>query len=420
MDDGPPSKRLRPADGGVGPASDTGPDSDEESRRSSDASDTESSAESGSEAGSDASDEEEEEEEYCSDSEDEEDEVEARRKAARPLAKSGWRSRPDSANWKRDRTDCMDANDVVAASHRRWFPHELTFTSGFRVDGDLPVGGIKPGTWIYAYPDVVHGVLSGLHNFSSLSNPTSVPQLEECLVFSKPAKASRMVQSMRLLEHVGPGRANLLVHAPSTILEEVEHRRRHFSAEVHVSEVKCSRMESGNGPMHSDGAGAADLTNCKMVTKLRRGGTLFTQGVDGKWRFVQITAEGYVLLSTTAGARLHGAAHLKLVKKEDDGRHVFRAATEDKEVVSTILNLGAPLRGAHQESFIDAAQRFARGEACPPPQLCEDRLAEKAAAWEGRVKAQREAAVVAAAAAAVEAKEKEERAVERASKKVPL
>jgi len=414
LDDGPPSKRLRPSAPGVGPASDTGPDSDEESRRSSDASDTESSAESGSEAGSDASDEEEEEEEYCSDSEDEEDEVEARRKAARPLAKSGWRSRPDSANWKRDRTDCMDANDVVAASHRRWFPHELTFTSGFRVDGDLPVGGIKPGTWIYAYPDVVHGVLSGLHNFSSLSNPTSVPQLEECLVFSKPAKASRMVQSMRLLEHVGPGRA-LLVHAPSTILEEVEHRRRHFSAEVHVSEVKCSRMESGNGPMHSDGAGAADLTNCKMVAKLRRGGTLFTQGVDGKWRFVQITSLQYVLLSTTAGVRLHCAARLEFVETVD-GITTFRAVKGD--VLSLIINLG-PLSTDHQGSFIEAAESFACGEGCTPPERCGVKLAEKDAAWPEIMKAQREAAEARAAAEEGTAEEKEARAAERAAKKVP-
>ena len=190
----------------------------------------------------------------------------------------------------------------------------------------------------------------------------------------------------------------------------------HFSHEVDLSEVKCSLMASGNGPTHSDGAGKSNLTACKMIMKPRAGGTLMTQGDDGQWRFVALTPKEYVLLSTKAGARLHCAAHLELVEIEDDGRHVFRAATENAAALSIIMNLGSTSRGEqHQGSFVDAAQRFASGAECPEPRHCSVELAEKADAWPKLMDALRDAAARAAARAAEDEKAKEARAVERAA-----
>ena len=199
------------------------------------------------------------------------------------------------------------------------------------------------------------------------------------------------------------------------ICEELEQRCQHFEKDVHVSEIKCSKIRAGQGLDHSDGAGASDLTAVKMITKPRTGGTLLTQGEDGKWRFVNITSSEFVLLPTSTGARLHSAAHLQFVKTNADGKWIFKAVT-DVPVWSLILNMGHPSRGEHQGPFIEEALRFARGEGCPEAQPS-GLMDEKVAAWPGLMQAQRDAAAAAAARAAKDAREKEARKKKREEKR---
>ena len=429
----PPTKQLRPPPG-VGPASDAGSDDGDEARRqrrrrsyftaalspplvSGDDSDSEEEA-SWIES-EDEEDESEDESEYCSESEDEEDEEE---EAAEPwyataarLVSTGWKSVRGWSAWRTDRTKCMHANASVTEAHRRWCPPEETHAPGFRVVGGSRAAGreIQVGDEILAVHDEVHGVLTGKHNLCT--DPDSVAELERCLYYDKPPSPTRTTRSMRLLALVGRGSADWLARAPSYILELIHHRRVHFSKVVNASEVKCSLIRDGNGLKHSDGTGAAKRTAVKMIVKLRAGGTLMTQGEDGEWRFVQITTGEYVLLSTPAGVRLHCAAHLEFVKTVD-GVTTFRAVKGD--VLSLIVNLG-PASPDHQGSFVEAAESFARGEGCTPPQRCGDQLAAKDAAWPQIMKAQREATEAAAAAKAGKEAGKEARAVERAAKKVP-
>ena len=335
-------------------------------------------------------------------------------KAAR-YASTGWKSILGWSAWRRDRTKCMNANPNVAEAHRRWCPPEKTHTPGWRVvGGSRPVGHeIQVGDKIRAVPDEVYGVTEGKHHLPT--DPKSVAEFEKCLHYEHEPSPTRTVRSMRLLALVGKGSANWLGRAPSYILELIQHRRVHFSKVVNASEVKCSLIRDGNGLKHSDGTGAAKRTAVKMIAKLWAGGTLMTQGEDGKWRFVQLTAEDYVLLSTTAGVRLHCAAHLEFVETVD-GITTFRAVKGD--VLSLIINLG-PLSTDHQGSFIEAAESFACGDGCTPPERCGVQLAEKDAAWPEIMEAQRKAAEARAAAEEGTAEEKEARAAERAAKKVP-
>ena len=364
-------------------------------------------------------DEESEESEYHTESEDEEDEEHEAHEAwyakAARLFSTGWKSILGWSAWRKDRTKCMNANADVAEAHRRWCPREVTRARGWRVvGGTRPAGDeIQVGDLIYAKPDKVYGVKKGKHHLPT--DTKSVAELVKCLHYDKPPAPSRTTQSMRLLALVGRGSADWLGRAPSYILELIQYRRKHFSKVVNASEVKCSLIRDGNGLKHSDGTGAAKRTAVKMIAKLWAGGTLMTQGEDGKWRFVQLTAEDYVLLSTTAGVRLHCAAHLEFVETVD-GITTFRAIKGD--VLSLIINLG-PLSTDHQGSFIEAAESFACGEGCTPPERCGVKLAEKDAAWPEIMKAQREAAEARAAAEEGTAEEKEARAAERAAKKVP-
>ena len=359
---------------------------------------------------------ESEESEYHSESEDEEEEeAEPWHATAARLVSTGWKSVRGWSAWRTDRTKCMHANASVTEAHRRWCPPEETHAPGFRVVGGSRAAGreIQVGDEILAVHDEVHGVLTGKHNLRT--DPDSVAELERCLYYDKPASPTRTTRSMRLLALVGRGSADWLARAPSYILEQIQHRRDHFSKVVSASEVKCSLIRDGNGLKHSDGTGAAKRTAVKMIVKLRAGGTLMTQGEDGEWRFVQITTGEYVLLSTTAGVRLHCAAHLEFVKTED-GVTTFRAVKGD--VLSLIVNLG-PASPDHQGSFVEAAESFARGEGCTPPQRCGVELAAKDAAWPQIMKAQREAAEAAAAARVETEAGKEARAAARAARKVP-
>ena len=181
---------------------------------------------------------------------------------------------------------------------------------------------------------------------------------------------------------------DLLPHFPAIICEDLQQRCLHFEKDVHVSEVKCSKIRAGQGLDHSDGAGASDLTAVKMITKPGTGGTLMTQGEDGEWRFVNIKSSQFVLLPTRTGARLHSAAHLRLLKI-DNGKHHFEAVTS-VPVWSLILNLGHPSRGVHEGSFVEAALRFARGQGCPRAQHSADQMAQKVAAWPGLTEAAKE------------------------------
>ena len=359
------------------------------------------------------------------------------RKSKPELAESGWRSMPDWWNWRRNRTDCLEADKDVCKAHATFFPPKDTYADGFKVVSGYDGGPILPGAKIRARRcPKVQGVLKEEHNFASVNDPDAVDELRECLTFNKALQADGIQQtsSVRLLARVGKGAADWLPRVPSRICEEIQRRREEFQEGVHVGEVKMTDYGTGDGIGHSDGTGATDATAGKMIMKPLTGGTLLTQGADGIWRFVQITSKEYVLLSTTAGARLHSAARLIFVEELADGTLIFEAAG-DVRVLSIIINIGPPGRGKNPTSFLEAARGFARGyaEGCAPPedllppptrlQYHGHRWVAKAAAWEELMAAEHATAAVKAAAKAaakaVEAQEKETRKAERAVKKVP-
>jgi len=264
----------------------------------------------------------------------------------------------------------------------------------------------------------VEGLLTGVHNITSLCDPDAVDELRKCLVFNKTLgeKGTQQTSTVRLLAVAGKGARNLLSLVPGSICEQLEERRQEFGEGVNVSEVKLTNYGDGGGIAHSDGTGATDLTAAKMIVKPGACGTLLTQGEDGKWRFIQITSKEYVLLPTTTGARLHCAARLVLVGQDTDGTLIFEAVNE--QVLSIIINIGPPGRGENPTSFLEEATGFAEGypegvgpvrPPLPSLQLSAREKAKKVRAWEALMAPERaELAMTAAAKREAEA-EKEVR-----------
>ena len=208
----PPTKQLRPPPG-FGPASDAGSDDGDGARRqrrrhsySCEEEENTSSEDDDEEEENPSSEEEnlssgeestasEDEEDY-SGSEDEEDYSGAQHKA-RPRANDAWKRVDGSSDWRRNRSDCFFANSTVAASHMQWFPPKDTYAGGFLVKSGYRGGEIQPGDLIIATPcEMVPGLLTGEHNFASLSNQDSVAELVKNLNYSKPESKSRTVRSM--------------------------------------------------------------------------------------------------------------------------------------------------------------------------------------------------------------------------------
>ena len=354
------------------------------------------------------------------------------RKSKPKLTESGWRSIANWWNWRRNRTDCLEADEDVCKAHAKFFPLEDTHAAGFEVVSGYDGGQIIPGAQIKARRCAkVIGVVTGEHNITSVNDPDAVDELRECLTFNKTLQEAGIQQTstVRLLARVGKGAADWLGRAPSRICEEIQQRREEFQEGVHVGEVKMTDYGTGDGIGHSDGTGATDLTACKVIMKPLTGGTLLTQGVDSIWRFVQITSMEYVLLSTTAGARLHSAARFVLVEELDDGTLIFEAAG-DERVLSIVINIGPPGRGEDPAPFLEAARGFAGGyaegsappEDLPPPptrlQRSGHQWAAKVAAWKELMAAEHaNAEVKAAAKAATKAVEAQKKAAREVARK---
>ena len=354
------------------------------------------------------------------------------RKSKPKLTEFGWRSIANWWNWRRNRTDCLEADEDVCKAHAKFFPLEDTHAAGFEVVSGYDGGQIIPGAQIKARRCAkVIGVVTGEHNITSVNDPDAVDELRECLTFNKTLQEAGIQQTstVRLLARVGKGAADWLGRAPSRICEEIQQRREEFQEGVHVGEVKMTDYGTGDGIGHSDGTGATDLTACKVIMKPLTGGTLLTQGVDSIWRFVQITSMEYVLLSTTAGARLHSAARFVLVEELDDGTLIFEAAG-DERVLSIVINIGPPGRGEDPAPFLEAARGFAGGyaegsappEDLPPPptrlQRSGHQWAAKVAAWKELMAAEHaNAEVKAAAKAATKAVEAQKKAAREVARK---
>ena len=106
------------------------------------------------------------------------------------------------------------------------------------------------------------------------------------------------------------------------------------------------------------------------------GGSFVVQQEGGRWGFVQLAANDYVLLPTVQGVKLHSAAHFERDGEPDEhGMVKFRAAAGP--VRSLIFNIGrfgdAQDRAA---SFVDAATLFAGGAGAEAylddDEVCED------------------------------------------------